>query len=467
VRLGLRERFVAVLALVSALTLAVAAVALFSPLDRLLRAAARETLAQTVHSELGDFTKLPASVLHPGDRRLLEATRPLRRTGAEVAVLDASGRVLVATDPEAQGLSAAARTALRTGAEQQAITGEGSQAEAEVAVPIRIDERRAVVVARRRLDDVQDVIGVVRRAFVVAAAAGLLGAVLVGVLIAGRTAGRIRRLRDTAERVAHVGPVAEFRPETGRDEIGDLSRTFAFMQERLREQEQARRAFVATASHELRTPVASLQVMLDLLISDLELEPAAVEDALSQARNADEQTARLSQLAGELLDLSRIDAGLPLRREPVELEEVLRSVVAELAVRLADQGRSVRVEDGGDRRALGDPGNVATVLRILLDNALRHTAPPGGVHAAFVDGGDRVGIAVEDEGPGVPAADRERIFERFARGAQAEPGGFGLGLAIGRELARRMDGDLALEDSAAGARFVLWLPRATTTTTSL
>jgi signal transduction histidine kinase len=459
VRLGLRERFVAVLAMVSALTLAVAAVALFSPLDALLRADARDRLAQTVQTELGDFTGLPAEAVRPGSRRLLGATRPLRRTGADVAVLDGSGRLLVTTDPEAPEFLTAAREALASGRERRIITGEGPDAEVQVAVPIRIDGVPAVVTARRSLHDVNDVTSVVRRAFVVAAVAGLAGAILVGLLIAGRMGRRLRRLRDTAERVAHVGPVAEFQPEQGRDEIGDLSRTFATMQSRLREQEQARRAFVATASHELRTPVASLQVMLDLLISDLEAEPAAVADALDQARRADEQAARLSQLSGELLDLSRLDAGLPLRSEPVELSEVLRSVVAEMEARIADEGRSLVIAEGGDGWALGDPGNVARILRILLDNALRHTPSPGEVRVEFVDPGDRVGIAVEDDGPGVPGEERERIFARFTRGARAEPGGFGLGLAIGRELARRMGGDLALED-AAGARFVLTLPRA-------
>jgi signal transduction histidine kinase len=461
VRLGLRERYVAVLALVSALTLVVAAVALFSPLDRQLRDAERATLAETVRTELGDFASLPASALRPGSLQLRAAMRGLRRSGAEVAVLDHSGRLLATTDPDPQESFEAARAALRTGRQQQAITGHGSQTEAQAAIPVTIAGERAVIAVRRRLEDVQAVTRVVRRAFTVAAAAGLLGAVLVGGLIAGRTAGRIRRLRDTAERVAQVGPVAEFRPESGRDEIGDLSRTFAVMQARLREQEQARRAFVSTASHELRTPVASLQVMLDLLISDLEAEPLDLDDARQQARNADEQAARLSQLAGELLDLSRIDAGLALRREPVALGEVLRSVVAELDVRLAAQGRGVAFQDGGDRWALGDPGTVARILRILLDNALRHTPAASGVRAELTTAGDQTGVAVEDEGPGVVGEDAERIFERFARGARAEPGGFGLGLAIGRELARRMDGDLVLEDTSAGARFVLWLPSAT------
>jgi signal transduction histidine kinase len=386
--------------------------------------------------------------------------QPLRRTGAEVTVLDGSGHVLVTTDPEPPASLTAAQEALKTGRETRMITDNGSEAKVEIAVPVTIDGVPAVVTARRSLDDVRDVTNVVQHAFLVAAAAGLLGAVLVGLLIAGRMAGRLRRLRDTAERVAHVGPVAEFRPEEGRDEIGDLSRTFATMQSRLREQEHARRAFVATASHELRTPVTSLQLMLDLLISDLDAEPAAVDDAREQAYKADAQAARLSQLAAELLDLSRIDAGLALRSEPVELAEVLRSVVAEMEVRLAGEGRSVAIGDGGDGWALGDPGNVARIVRILLDNALRHTPAPGGVRVDFVDPGEHVGIAVQDEGPGVAADDRERIFARFTRGAQADAGGFGLGLAIGRELARRMGGDLVLEETTAGARFVLSLPRA-------
>ncbi len=229
------------------------------------------------------------------------------------------------------------------------------------------------------------------------------------------------------------------------------------MQERLREQEQARRAFVATASHELRTPVTSLQLMLDLLISDLEEEPLDLDDARLQAHRSEEQAIRLSQLAGELLDLSRIDAGVPVRREPVDLGEVLRSVVAEFEVRLADRG--LELPPAQDAWALGDPGHVAGVLRILLDNALRHTPPGTNVRVGIVRDDTRAGVEVIDSGPGVSEADRERIFERFARAADAAAGGFGLGLAIARELARRMGGDLVLADGP-GARFVLWLDQA-------
>jgi signal transduction histidine kinase len=461
VRFGLRERVVAILAFVSALTLGVAAVALFSPLDHRLRDAGRESLTSAVRAESGDFTSLPVSAFTVGNQRLLAATRPLRRTGADVAILDANGRVLVNTDPDPAEPFSAARIALRTGKPSDIVTGEGSEAEAHSAIPAQAGSIRFVIAARRPLDDVQAATGVVRRAFLLAAAAGLLVALLAGVVIAGRTARRIRRLRDTAERVAQVGPVAEFRPESGRDEIGDLSRTFAFMQTRLREQEQARRSFVATASHELRTPVASLQIMLDLLITDLETEPLAIEDAREQAHKADEQAARLSQLAGELLDLSRIDAGVALRREPVDVSEILRSVMAELDVRLAVQGRQVVVDDDGGHWALADPGNVAGITRILLDNALRHTPPSARIDVEVASVGERVAIRVRDGGPGVAEEERERIFERFARGAQAPSGGFGLGLAIARELARRMAGDITLEPSGTGACFVLRLPLTT------
>jgi signal transduction histidine kinase len=463
VRFGLRERYVGVLALVSAVTLAVAAVGLLSPLDRLLRNDARQALVRSVHNELPDFTRLDASSVRAHSRRLHDAMRPLRRTGAEVGVLDARGHVLATTDPDAPEVFAAGQDAVRTGLEVSRITGTGSEAEAQVGVPIHIDGVPVVIAARRSVDNVVAATNVVRRAFIVAAIAGLIAAVLVGVLIGRRTAGRIRRLRDTAEAVATIGPGAEFEPEGGRDEIGQLSRTFAVMQERLREQEQARRSFVSTASHELRTPVASLQVQLDLLMADLEAEPVALDDALDQARRADGQARRLSQLAAELLDLSRLDAGLAPRQEPVDLGEILRSVVAELEVRLHEEGRAVEVTGDNGCWAIGDPGGVARIVRILLDNALRHTPAPGGVRAEVTGNGDRTGIAVQDEGHGVAEADRERIFERFARGAEAESGGFGLGLAIGRELARRMDGDLVLDDpgrARSGARFVLWLPRA-------
>ena len=456
--IGLRGRLIAVLAFVSALTLAVAAVTLLSPLNQRLQDNTLETFAQAVRNERSTLTSLSSDDVVAGNRRLVHATRLVRRrTGAEVDVVSLTGRILAKTDPDPYERVRITGDALRTGQAQQMITSEGQQVEAQVAFPVSIDDVPVVLVAHKPIDDVRDAAGVVRRAFTLAAITGLAGALLVGLLLAGRLSGRIRRLRDTALRVAEIGPVAEFRPDTARDEIGDLSRAFATMQQHLREQEQARRAFVATASHELRTPLSSLSVMLDMLVGDLRAEPADVHGAETQAVNAERQVARLSQLAAELLDLSRIDAGIPLRNELVDLDAVLRSVVAELDVRLTEQGRGVDLDADGSPWAIGDPGSVAQIVRLLLDNALRHTTPPGGIRVRSELRDGMAAVVVEDDGSGVPPEDRERIFERFARGSQATEGGFGLGLAIGRELARRMEGDLTLEQSSSGARFALRL----------
>jgi len=195
-------------------------------------------------------------------------------------------------------------------------------------------------------------------------------------------------------------------------------------------------------------------VMLDLLNEDLRSQPPNVESARAQASSAEAQVQRLASLAADLLDLSRIDAGLPLRTELVEVGAIVRSVAGELVAR---PGAAIDLADNGAVWAVGDPGSVAQIVRILIDNALVHGASdqPVHVHAELGDGMARV--VVEDHGPGIARDERGRVFERFERGVDASEGGFGLGLAIGRELARRMDGDLTLEGDPPGARFVLSL----------
>ena len=422
--LGLRARVIAVLVMVSAFTLAVAAVTLLSPLNQRLRNSAVSNFALSLRNERGALTSLHGGEIVAG--------------GAEVTVLDPRGDVLVSTDPDRTDRFSTAAAAARSGKTERVVTGEGRRAEAEVAFPLMIHERPVIVASRKPFNDVQDATAVVRRAFTVAAAAGLAGALLVGLLLAGRLIRRLRRLRDTALRVSDIGPEAELKPDEGHDEIGDLSRAFATMQHRLREQEQARRAFVATASHELRTPLASLSVMLDMLVGDLHAQPADVRSARTQAANAEAQVQRLSLLSAELLDLSRIDAGIPLRSELVELPAVVRSVVAELDVRLEKQGRSIEVDGDATLWAVGDPGGVAQIVRVVLDNALRHTPSGGRIRVRTEMRGSMASVIVDDDGTGVAPEDRERIFERFARGTDATEGGFGLGLAIGRELARSL-----------------------------
>ena len=199
---------------------------------------------------------------------------------------------------------------------------------------------------------------------------------------------------------------------------------------------------------------------MELLEDDLRAGRLDTEDGLQQVQTARLGLNRLSTLAGELLDLSRLDAAVPLRTEPVELGEIVRAVAAEFELRAERRDTPVEVAlPAHPCWGRGDPDAIARVARILLDNALRYGPPATPVQvAAHADHGQAV-ITVTDAGAGIPAEERERIFERFHRGSGAgSAGGFGLGLAIGRELARRMGGELALEDvPAAGTRFALTL----------
>lgn len=459
-RLVLRWRLTAALTFVSGLTLLVAILVLLLPLDRRLRSDALDTLAQTALAARQSFAELPARKVHPGSKALMAAAASLhRRTSDDVIVADASGRVLVATDADdaTQRFPIAVRAA-RQRHVVRGVTGTGDDTDAEAAVRVAADRVPFALIVRRPLAALSGTADVVGRGLILAAIAGMALALATGIVLSRRLVRRLDALRDTALRFGDFSSGAEVLPDASADEIGDLTRAFATMQRQLREQEHARRTFVATASHELRTPLASLRLMLGLLSEQLEADDPDLADARSQAASAQRQTDRLGQLAGSLLDLSRLDAGLPLRRELLALDETCRAVVAEFALR-ADEIEARIVLAAPERCwAIADPGAVAQIVRILLDNALRFSPRGAEIHAQVALRHGIPTVSVQDAGPGVAAEDRERIFDRFERGRDtAGDSGFGLGLAIGRQLARRMEGDLRLEPADVGARFVLTL----------
>ena len=317
-----------------------------------------------------------------------------------------------------------------------------------------------VLVVRKPLDTVNAAVATVRRAFLYAALAGLGLTLILGIPLSGTIVRRLRRLRQAALQLAAEGPPVEVPAERGRDEVGDLARAFDQMQQQLLHQEEARRAFVSTASHELRTPLASLDGMLELLDDDLRSGDPDLADAHSLLERARTQSRRLARLAADLLDLSRLDAQVQLRSEPVELGELSRAVLAEFELGTEERGIVSTLDDSvGQVWARGDPGSIARIVRILLDNAVR-VSPQGGEVTVELRNGENVSLTVHDEGPGVPPDERELIFERFQRGSLASgTAGFGLGLAIGRQLADRMGGELVLERiDLPGATFTLRLP---------
>ena len=463
--LGLRGRLTAALLGVSALALAIAAVALLIPLNALLRHDALTSLSEEARTARSRFDALPDRDIRPGSPVLERAARDLgRQTSAEVVVIDRQGEILVATDADpGERFPDVARAIREPGLVKRTVSN-GEESEAQVAIPFAARGRRFGLGLSKSLKDLGAARGVVERAMLVAAFIALAGALVAGSALAGRLVRRLAALRDTSLRLAELGPFAEVQDDGTRDEVGDLTRAFAMMQQRLRDQEQARRTFVATASHELRTPLASLRLMLHSASEELDAPQPDLQDTREQLARAVSQTERLSKLAAELLDLSRLDARLPLRSERVELVEVARSVIAEFEPRTARTGASFRLNGPQRQWATADPGSVAQILRIVLDNALRHSPPGEPIEVEVGRAGEHPAITVSDAGPGVLPEDAERIFDRFERGAGvAGDGGFGLGLAIGRELARRMGGELSLAAGRSGARFRLTLPGAVMT----
>jgi two-component system OmpR family sensor kinase len=338
---------------------------------------------------------------------------------------------------------------LVTGARSQGQVSRGQNRYAEVALPLG----GYVVLLSASLHDSLGNIHLVQRRLLAAGVLALAIVLLLGYGAATAFARRIRRLEAAAERIAG-GEFGDPVEGGGSDELGQLAVAFERMRRQLAQLDDARRAFIANASHELRTPLFSLGGFLELLDAE-ELDEPTRREFLEEARS---QLVRLQKLAVDLLDLSRLDAGkLRVEREPVELERLADAVVREFAPRAARGGHVLEVE-GDEAPALADAERVAQIARILVDNALVHTPAGTAVVVRTTRGDEVVELAVEDDGPGIAAEERERVFERFARVGGAVASGSGLGLAIARELAALMHGSIELESAPGRTVFALRLP---------
>jgi two-component system, OmpR family, sensor kinase len=350
-----------------------------------------------------------------------------------------------------------AATAAGAGQIASGIEQVGGERLAETAVPEPSGGATDwVAVFSSPLDDVDDNVALIRRQILIAGAIALAAAALAGWLAARAHSRRLRRLEEAAEQVAE-GNFAVPIPIDSTDEVGQLAMTFDEMQKRLARLDSARKEFIANASHELRTPIFSLGGFVELLDED-DPDPESRREFVRTMRD---QVDRLTKLATDLLDLSKLDAdALELRHGDVDLARVARETAAEFQP-LADQHRSkldVRVDSGTSPVAVGDPDRVRQIMRILIDNALKHT-PEGTRITVRTHQQDGVaGLVVSDVGPGISVQARARVFDRFYTGDEA--GGSGLGLAIARELALRMNGTLEVVSRAGHTDFTLELPAA-------
>ena len=289
-------------------------------------------------------------------------------------------------------------------------------------------------------------------------AAGALAAVLAALVVAELIARRIRTLERAADTLAG-GDLQARAPTAGPRELARLGESFNAMAAGVEELFDARRQLVAWASHDLRTPLASIQAMLEAIEDDL----AEPEDYLPELRV---QARALGRLIDDLFELAVIDAGaltLELHETPLAavVESCVRGLQAEARAR--DVHLATRLDDGLPQVRCA-PDQVERVLLNLLANALRHTPSDGSVVVAARPVGPELEVSVEDTGVGIDPGDEQRMFDRFWRADRARTrsgDGAGLGLAIARGLVEAQGGRIWAERrSGGGARIAFTLPLA-------
>ncbi|WP_432143604.1 sensor histidine kinase [Streptomyces sp. bgisy084] len=321
-------------------------------------------------------------------------------------------------------------------------------------------QRFSRVVVAKSLQPAEDVVYWLVGADSAATLAVLGGIVLLsrGVLNVG-----LRPLRDMAATATAIadGDLDQRIDVAGRhSEVGEvgtaLNRAF---DERQRSEEQLRQ-FVANASHELRTPLTTIRGWAQLHLHGLAQDPALIERAMLRIEG---EAARMHTMVEELLLLARLDQGRPVARAAVDLGALADEAVID--ARVVEPGRPLTAEVPGEVFARGDEDRLRQVLQNLLSNALRHTPPdtPVSVTARALPDGT-VQLTVTDQGPGMPPATAERIFERFYRGDESRnptSGGTGLGLSIVRSIAEAHGGTATVRTAPGkGSSFTITLPAA-------
>lgn len=320
-----------------------------------------------------------------------------------------------------------------------------------------VDNAFTLVVARPRAAFGQTVRQLLPSIGVSAAAAAVLALLIAGLLARTithplrdlvRGAGRFAR-GDLHTRVTVGGP----------QEVRELGRAFNEMADEIERARGSERAFLADMSHELRTPLTSIQGFSQAIV-DGEVQGEGVAWA---ARTIQREARRLIRMVEGLLQVARIEAGTPPEdRERVAVTEIVEAAVAAIEAQARDAEVTIRQDIAAVPGVVGDPDRLAQLFLNVLDNAVKHS-PKGAsvdIGTAVLDG--HVVVRVRDRGGGIPAGAETRVFQRFYRGANAEHGGAGLGLAIAQAIAQDHGGHIEARNVDGGAEFTVVLPAAAT-----
>ncbi len=296
--------------------------------------------------------------------------------------------------------------------------------------------------------------------FLQAALIALLLTLLLAVWVAQWISAPLQRMSSAARRVAS----GEYRPipPQGPEEVQELVQAFNEMTGKVQSSQQAQRDFVSNVSHELKTPLTSIQGFAQAIMDGT----VNTSEGLQQAAGVIyAESGRMHRLVLDLLDLARLDAGIAgIKREPLDLAVLLRSVAEKLTPQARQAQVEIKMELEPSIDFSGDGDRLVQVFTNLVDNALQHTPAGGLVCLRLRLSGGQVEISVSDSGSGIPVEELKRIFERFYQLDKARPGGsgrgVGLGLAIAREIVQAHGGSITVSNNTPppGSTFTVRLP---------
>ncbi|MGB4863699.1 MAG: HAMP domain-containing sensor histidine kinase [Tepidiformaceae bacterium] len=331
----------------------------------------------------------------------------------------------------------------------------------EVLDALEGTEASAIIVARPAAS-LGEIVGDLAPRLVFSGIIGVAAALVLGFALSQSVAAPLRNIARAARSVAR-GNYRQRVPATGPREVRDLAANFNRMTEEVQRSQQTLRDFLANISHELKTPLTSIRGFSEAMLD------GTIDDQVGIERSAkiiSDESNRVLRLVQELLDLSRIESGqVSMQQDDIDLHELFEHVGEVFALRSEESGVELDISVLGRAHVRGDFDRLEQVMNNLLDNAFRHTPTGGGVKVACRDlQPGTLQVTVADTGPGIPPNDLPHMFERFYRGEnhnESSRKGYGLGLAISREIVRAHGGEIwATSEPGSGTTFVFTLPTA-------
>jgi signal transduction histidine kinase len=428
----------------------------------------RDHVIETKRLELlGKSQAIAGVVTRAADRGTLNARLEVLGDliAARIWVVDQRGRVLAGNPPPRWGSrpfpeNSPRLEALFGGETQSWIRSrEPSDPSIIVAAPVILAGAPAAVFLYTPITGINQAIQAIDRLVIFSLVFGMMATTILGFFIARGLTNPLANISKAAARFAG-GDYAARTDATGRDEVGKLGQTFNAMADSLAMIEQNRRDFLANVSHELKTPVASIQALAEAIHDGV----AGPQDERRYLATIISETNRIDHILHDLQDLSLLEAGeLAVLPERIELAAYLTREAEKYNQLLAAKNLSIRLDlPAALPPVLADGSRLAQILTNLIANAVRYSPDGGVITIGARPAAGKVAIAVSDAGPGIPPADQPYIFDRFYRVDKSRSrsgGGTGLGLAITRNLVRAMGGEITVNSPpGAGATFTFTLP---------